>query len=81
MAHTITINRDGSLEAIWSDDLACLRKIGTATITRASHVEPTAAGLWEADMGPSGGPVLGPFELRQQAIDAEIAWLKEHRGL
>ncbi|MDO8795375.1 MAG: hypothetical protein Q7J25_12220 [Vicinamibacterales bacterium] len=37
-----------------------LLKLGKATVTRASHVEPhqTRAG-WIADMLPSDGPVLG----------------------
>ena len=35
-------------------------------------------GPWQADLAPSGGPVLGPFRNRQNAIDAEVAWLNEH---
>jgi len=70
------------VEAVYSDSGAgVLRAIGSVAIARASHVEPNGAGKWEADMSPSGGPVLGPFDLRQQAIDAELAWLKENRGL
>jgi hypothetical protein len=44
-------------------------------ITRASHVEPDAEGYWWADMGPSGGPVLGPFTSRSAALGAERGWL------
>lgn len=33
---------------------------------------------WWADLLPSGGPVLGPFDTRQAALDAEVAWLREH---
>jgi hypothetical protein len=42
---------------------------------------------WAADMRPSGGPILladadgHGFETRQAALDAEVAWLREHRGL
>lgn len=41
---------------------------------------------WVADMTPSGGPVLlaedgHPFKTREAALDAERAWLREHRGL
>jgi len=32
--------------------------------------------IWQADLAPSNGPVLGPFRRRQDAIDAEIAWLE-----
>lgn len=33
---------------------------------------------WLVDLGPSGGPVLGPFEDREQAIEAEELWLWEN---
>ena len=33
---------------------------------------------WWADMRPSGGPILGHFRSRQEALDAELAWLSEH---
>ena len=32
--------------------------------------------VWQADLSPSNGPVLGPFRVRQDAINAEIAWLE-----
>lgn len=31
--------------------------------------------LWQADLAPVNGPVLGPFTIRGQAIDAEVQWL------
>ena len=31
-----------------------------------------------ADMAPSGGPVLGPFPSRAEALAAEAAWLADH---
>ena len=80
MTHTITVQSDGSLQFIWTDDLAELVTLGTAEITRASHVEPVGT-EWVADMGPSGGPILSGFAKRSDAIDAEIAWLKQNRGL
>ncbi len=33
---------------------------------------------WWADLKPSGGGVLGPFDTRQQALDAETEWLRAH---
>jgi hypothetical protein len=39
--------------------------------TRASQVEPDAEGYWRAEMGPSGGPVPGPYESRSEALEAE----------
>lgn len=47
----------------------------------------TFAGTWRnpdfnnkfwADLHPSGGPVLGPFDTYQAAIEAEVAWINAH---
>ena len=35
-------------------------------------------GQWLADMGPSGGPVLGPFPRRATAIEHEMEWLNQN---
>lgn len=32
---------------------------------------------WLIDLHPSGGPVIGPFECRNDAIATEVAWLNE----
>ena len=42
---------------------------------RPAAIEPTPDGRWTADLGPAGGPVLGPFPRRSEALDAERAWL------
>ena len=52
--------------------------LGKLQITRASHVEPDSDGNWWADMGPVGGPVLGPFGTRGEALQAERGWLLGH---
>ena len=70
----------GCAEMVYDDRLASLMKIGEAVVTRASHVEPMGDG-WGADMTPSGGPVLGPFGLRAEALEAERAWLRIHKGI
>lgn len=72
---TVKISNDGEVTAIYSDDLAGLLAQGEAQITRASHVEPLGA-EWTADMSPVGGPVLGPFPLRGDALAAETAYLE-----
>ena len=77
----VIISTDGTLHFVWSDDLAALRQLGETHIRRASHVEPADGGRWTADMGPMGGPVLGPFDLHQDAIQAERAWLLKHVGV
>lgn len=75
---TLTVQPDGSVRFIWSDDLAEMLDLGQATVARASHVEPNESGQWEADLSPVNGPVLGPFRLRGEALAAEVAWLREH---
>ena len=70
----LVVGCDGGVKCIY-DEALDLREIGRLQITRASHVEPDAEGYWFADMGPSGGPVLGPFRSRTQALGAEREWL------
>ncbi len=74
----LKIALNGDVSFIYSDDLAGLLQEGQPTITRASHVEPTSNGQWEADMSPVNGPVLGPFRLREEALAQEVIWLKEN---
>jgi hypothetical protein len=73
----IGADEDGSLVFIYTDELAFLLEEGESEVTRASHVEPTPGGGWTADMSPVGRPVLGPFPLRQDALDAEVTALEE----
>ena len=70
----LMVAADGSARCIY-DEALDLREIGKLQITRASHVEPDSSGYWWADMGPSGGPVLGPFKIRTEALAAERRWL------
>jgi hypothetical protein len=73
----LVVTVTGQVRAIYAESLD-LHTFGRLAITRASHVEPTATGHWTADLGPVGGPVLGPFERRGQALEAELAWLQAH---
>jgi hypothetical protein len=70
----LVVGADGVARCIY-DDALDLREIGRLSITRASHVEPDLDGNWWADMGPSDGPVLGPYGGRTEALGAERAWL------
>lgn len=80
---TVTIDANGRASMVYDDALVPVLKAlgGEVTVERASHVEPAPGGGWTADMGPSGGPVLGPFPLREQALAAEREWLSENKGL
>jgi hypothetical protein len=76
----LVVGADGMARCIY-DEVLDLREIGTLKITRASHVEPDAEGCWRADMGPSGGPVLGPYGSRSEALGAERGWLAAQGSL
>ena len=71
----LVVGVDGGVRCIYDESLD-LRALGRLQITRASHVEPDADGNWWADMGPVGGPVLGPFGTRGAALRAERGWLR-----
>ena len=73
----LVISPGGEVRCVYSEtiDLRCL---GSVSIRRASHVEPADGGQWFADLTPVGGPVLGPFDHRTQALSAEQVWLDEH---
>lgn len=72
----VNIDADGRVRFIYADGLVGLLELGASTVYRASHVEPIPGGGWTADLGPSGGPVLGPYVLRADALAAEVAWLE-----
>lgn len=71
----LRIDRQGQVHCLYSEavDLAAL---GPLSIQRASNVEPDDAGQWWADLSPVGGPTLGPFGRRSDALAAEVEWLE-----
>lgn len=79
--HLIEVRPDGSLHFLYDDALAPLMDAGTPQVCRASHVEPETAGgkvVWYADMDPVGGPKLGPFDTREEALRREREWLNSN---
>ena len=79
--YIVHVNAAGELVFVYDDDLAGLLALGTSCVARASHVEParqesrSGNNGWIADLRPSGGPVLGPFDTRGEALAAERKWL------
>jgi len=67
----------GNVQCVYSETID-LASLGLLTIRRASHVEPDEQGRWWVDLSPVGGPRLGSFSIRSQALDAERAWLEAH---
>ena len=81
MKMIIDVGRDGTARWIHKDEARGLLELGPASIARASHVEPgdPARGQdplrWYADLSPVGGPTLGPYDERTQALGDEVQWL------
>lgn len=63
------------------EEMIDLSSLGTITIQRASQVEPDDEGRWWANLQPVLGPLLGPFSLRSEALQAERQWLENHLAL
>ena len=74
----LVVDAGSDVRCIYGEELH-LRAVGKLQITRASHVEPDREGFWWANMGPSGGPVLGLFRGRTEALERE--WLAAKAGL
>jgi hypothetical protein len=68
------ITPQGAIRCLYDETLP-LTELGQLKIQRGSHVEPTPQGEWTADLSPVGGPLLGPFPLRTDALRAEVEWL------
>jgi len=73
----IFIGPDGKIVSIYNDNVD-LSSVGKVKIRRASHVEPDKNGKWVADLSPVGGPKLGPFKRREDALRAEVVWLEKN---
>jgi hypothetical protein len=74
---TLVVRPDGQVRCLY-DETFDLASIGALHIRRASRVEPDSSGRWWTDLSPAGGPVLGPFAYRSQALSAERCWLDAH---
>jgi hypothetical protein len=73
----LVISPTGATKCIYDEALS-LSQLGKLSITRASHVEPDSVGNWIADLSPVGGPQLGPFPQRKEALAAEVLWLRKN---
>ena len=73
----LVVSPGGVVRCLYGESID-LAALGLLSISRASHVEPTADGRWTADLRPVHGPVLGPFGRRGAALEAEQAWIEGH---
>lgn len=70
----IIVRPNGTVEFVYIDELRDLLLEGAPIIKRVSHVEPDGI-RWMADLSPVNGPLLGPFDTREQALSAEVDYL------
>lgn len=76
----IIVSKTGEIRFIHDDDLLeAFKETGIVTTRRASQVEPTAGGQWTADLRAVNGPVLGPFQRRDAALQEEVNWLRQNQ--
>ena len=73
----LVVQPDGAVRCIY-DEAINLSALGRVQIKRGSHVEPDEDGRWSADLAVSGGPCLGPFARRSDALAAERLWLSDN---
>ena len=73
----LVISPLGQIRCVY-DETIDLTQLGELSIRRASHVEPDDQGRWWADLAPVEGPVLGPFDRRSSALEAERLWLESN---
>jgi hypothetical protein len=73
----LLVEAGGVVRGVYAEAID-LAGLGDLSIRRASHVEPDSEGRWWADLAPVGGPKLGPFDRRSEALAAEQRWLDEH---
>jgi hypothetical protein len=63
----LLIDPQGKVHCLYGE-LIDLTQLGVLAIRRASHVEADDQGNWWADLAPVGGPKLGPFTRRSEAL-------------
>lgn len=73
----LVVSPRGEVRCLYGEALN-LAALGVVRLRRASHVEPDAEGQWWADLAPVGGPRLGPFVRRSEALRQEAEWLLAH---
>ena len=73
----VRFDAKGEAVFIYEDGHPCL-ELGRGETKRASHVEPTEDGMWQADMGPVGGSLLEKSNNRANALSKEREWLESY---
>jgi hypothetical protein len=73
----LIVDPKGRVRGLYSEEIN-YHVLGEVTVSRASYVEPDRDGIWWADLALMGGPRLGPFARRSEALAAEARWLETY---
>lgn len=76
----IKINPDGTINLLYTEDI-CVEELGKVdSIKRLFHVEPTQDNKWTATVNrdTSECVMLGPFDKRSEALEAEVTWIEDN---
>ena len=71
------IDQRGVMTTLYTEKID-LHQFGRVALRRASHVEPTDDARWIADLSPVGGPILGPYDKRSEALAAEVEYIQKN---
>ncbi len=72
----LLVDSHGGIRCLYGESID-LNALGRVTIQRVSSVEPDNTGRWWADLKIMGGPRLGPYVRKSEALEAEIAWIEQ----
>lgn len=75
----VDIKPNGQLRYLHNDLLAGVIDTGPVIARRASHVEISEDGkTWSVDLSPVKGDIVGGFSSRNEALEFEEKWLRDH---
>jgi hypothetical protein len=71
----LIVDSYGTVQGLYTEAID-LASLGRLSITRASQVEADCRGAWWANLSLVGGPQIGPYPKRSEAVQAEVQWLE-----
>ena len=72
----LVITQAGHVHCVYGEQIDP-HVLGRLQLRRASHVEPEDLGQRHADLSAAGGPKLGRFAKRSEALAAEVRRLEQ----
>jgi hypothetical protein len=78
MGGAVTTRRASHVEPTADLSERALRELEEKFKRETKDLQEIFVHSWWADMTPVGGPVLGPYDTREEALNDEKVWLEEH---